>query len=181
MIGGVVPSASCLAGIVIAIGGVAVTARPTGTAPRATRHGLSVVLAIGAAGGFGLLQYAIAGGSSHSAVMTMVAMRCTSVPLLAIATILALRGRRHRRNERGYPVRIIALIASVGVFDVGANLVFAQATISGQLPVVATLGSLYPAATVVLARVVDRERMSPTQDLGVLGALTGVVLITVTS
>jgi drug/metabolite transporter (DMT)-like permease len=39
------------------------------------------------------------------------------------------------------------------------------------------LGSLYPAVTVVLARVVLNERLSPVQNAGVVITLAGVVAI----
>jgi drug/metabolite transporter (DMT)-like permease len=47
----------------------------------------------------------------------------------------------------------------------------------GMLSVVAVLGSLYPASTVVLARYVLHERMSRTQLLGLLVALTAIAAI----
>jgi drug/metabolite transporter (DMT)-like permease len=39
------------------------------------------------------------------------------------------------------------------------------------------LGALYPAVTVVLARVVLHERLTPAQDAGVLLTLAGVVAL----
>jgi len=176
---GVVPSALCLAGIVIAIAGVVITARPTDAAVRTERHALSILLAIGAATGFGLLQYAISGGAHYSTVMTMLVMRCTTIPLLALGIGLSLHpGRRGPREPAsGFPPKVIALIIVIGVFDVSANLLFAQASIYGALSVVAVLGSLYPATTVLLARIVDKEKMSPLQNAGVLSAITGVAMI----
>jgi drug/metabolite transporter (DMT)-like permease len=47
----------------------------------------------------------------------------------------------------------------------------------GQLSVVAVAGSLYPVATVLLARVVLHERLIRVQALGVSLALVGVALI----
>ena len=63
----------------------------------------------------------------------------------------------------------------------GANLLFANATVSGALAIVAVLGSLYPATTVLLARIVNGARMSRLQYAGVLIAITGVALISLGS
>lgn len=175
---GVVPSALCLVGIVVAIGGVVITARPADTTVRTERHARSILLAIGAAAGFGLLQYAISGGAAYSTVMTMVVMRCTSVPLLALGTVMSLRSRRrHHQPPQRFPPKVVALVIGIGITDVSANLLFAQASVSGALSVVAVLGSLYPAMTVLLARVIDHEKMSRLQNAGVLAAITGVAMI----
>jgi drug/metabolite transporter (DMT)-like permease len=70
-------------------------------------------------------------------------------------------------------------LIAVGLLDTAGNALFAAASSShGLLSVVSVLASLYPVVTVLLARVVLGERVQRTQDLGVLVALAGVVLIT---
>jgi uncharacterized membrane protein len=54
---------------------------------------------------------------------------------------------------------------------------FAAATTVGLLSVVAVLGSLYPAMTVILARIVLKEKVSRVQEAGVLAVLVGVLAI----
>ena len=57
-----------------------------------------------------------------------------------------------------------------------ANALYLVATRDGPLSLVATLASLYPASTVLLARVTLGERLSRAQALGVVCALAAVVL-----
>ena len=71
----------------------------------------------------------------------------------------------------------LAALAMIGVLDLGANGLYALATQEGLLSVVSVLGSLYPAVTVVLARVVLAERIARVQQVGVVLALAGVVAI----
>ena len=58
-----------------------------------------------------------------------------------------------------------------------ANALYLIATRYGPLSLVATLASLYPASTVLLARFTLGERLSSSQVLGVACALVAVVLI----
>lgn len=177
---GTLPSAVSLVGMVVAVVGVVTTAGPGRSGHDVGGQARSVWLALGAALGFGLLQYAISGGSKYSTIMTMVVMRVTSVPVLAVITWFALHQHGFRDSA---PVRAalspgtVLVILAIGVFDVAANLLFAMASVSGALAIVAVLGSLYPAATVLLARVIDQERLSRIQNIGVLAAVAGVTLI----
>jgi drug/metabolite transporter (DMT)-like permease len=82
-----------------------------------------------------------------------------------------------RRSALRWPGRRIRPVALVGVGDTAANLLFAYAAISGNLAVVGVLGSLYPVATVVLARWLLGERLSGGQNAGVVLALAGVGLL----
>jgi uncharacterized membrane protein len=71
----------------------------------------------------------------------------------------------------------VGLIAATGLLDVGANVGFLYAANRGQLAVAAVLTSLYPVATVLLARLTLAERIGRIQQLGVLGALAATGLI----
>ena len=82
-------------------------------------------------------------------------------------------GARRCRAERA----ALAALLVVGFFDLLANLFFALATGRGLLSVVGVLGSLYPAVTVVLARVLLHERPTRVQDAGVAVTLAGVLAI----
>jgi drug/metabolite transporter (DMT)-like permease len=190
---GALPTALCLAGIVVAIAGVVATAGPSrGDRDAKPGHALSILMAIGSAAGFGLVLYAISRGAQFSPVMTMVAMRVMSVPVLLAIAFATLRGRSGGPRPPGQAAwsgalgtavgsKLIVLVSACGVLDVGANLLFGIATTSGALAIVAVLGSMYPAGTVLLARFVDGERMSRVQNAGVVAALAGVAMIAVGS
>jgi drug/metabolite transporter (DMT)-like permease len=81
----------------------------------------------------------------------------------------------------GYSLRMRGSVAPVsaggGVIDMLANVLYLLAARRGALAIVVTLSSLYPASTVVLARVVLGERLSAGQQIGIACALAAVVLI----
>jgi drug/metabolite transporter (DMT)-like permease len=98
--------------------------------------------------------------------------RCTSVTL--VWTVVLIRRMRPSGLRPHWP----GLVA-IGLLDTAGNALFAAASSHhGLLSVAAVLASLYPVVTVVLARIVLGERVQRTQDVGVVLALTGVVLIT---
>jgi uncharacterized membrane protein len=66
------------------------------------------------------------------------------------------------------------VVAVSGVIDVTANLLYLLGTREGLVSVVAVLTSLYPGATVALARAVVKERLSVHQLVGLGLALAGV-------
>ena len=74
--------------------------------------------------------------------------------------------------------RVLAAAAGSGVLDASANLCYVLATRAGLFGIAAVLTSLYPGITVLLARVVLRERMHAVQRFGLLLAAAGAVLVT---
>lgn len=69
-----------------------------------------------------------------------------------------------------------ALLA--GVLDTGGNVLYLLARQHVRLDVAAVLSSLYPVATVALARLVGHETITRTQWMGALACLVAVLLIT---
>jgi drug/metabolite transporter (DMT)-like permease len=189
---GELPSALGVLGIVAAVVGVVLVSRspdprqhpgefggpqggpPMGRAPEGRAPARVLALALGAALGFGLyFVFVDAGTATVGASPLWVVAGARASSLLVLAAI-ALAGRR---AEAAWPGRRIVPVALVGIADTSANLLFALAAISGNLAVVGVLGSLYPVATVALARWLLRERLSAGQNAGVLLALTGVGLL----
>ena len=78
------------------------------------------------------------------------------------------------RPPRRSPLRLALLAA---VLDVGANVAMLLALQASLLSLAGVLMSLYPAATVLLAIVVLRERVTRWQAVGMVLALTSVAMI----
>jgi drug/metabolite transporter (DMT)-like permease len=74
-------------------------------------------------------------------------------------------------------IRRLAALAAIGISDVVANGSYALAASRGNLAVAAVLASLYPVVTALLARGILAERLRPVQSMGVVAALSGVILL----
>ncbi len=73
----------------------------------------------------------------------------------------------------------LPVIIIMGIVDTLAAFSFATATSKGMLSEVAVISCLYPAVTAILSAVIVKERIQKVQSLGVIFAITGVVLISV--
>lgn len=154
-------------GIALAIVGVVLASGPE---VRGVAGWEPVLLAGGSAVFFGLALAAIAQGSERSVVMTMTTMRVVTVSVLAVLVLVLRRAPTVSRPE-------VPAFVAVGILDVAANLAFGAATALGLLSLVSVFGSLYPVATILLARWVDGERLRPIQQAGVALALGGAAAI----
>ncbi len=121
-----------------------------------------------AIGGFYL---ALARTGPEAGLWPLVASRAASVACFGIAAL----ARRAPSGLRGSGLTL--LVVGGGALDMVANVLYLLATRQGTLPVVVTLTSLYPAATVVLAWAVLGERLGALQRTGVGCALLAVALI----
>lgn len=73
--------------------------------------------------------------------------------------------------------RLWIIILLAGALDVFGNVFFVQSTHAGRLDITAVVSSLYPAFTIVLARVLLKEHLSRLQVAGIAAALTSIALI----
>jgi uncharacterized membrane protein len=162
-------------GVVAAIAGVVLVSR-TRPVPRAGtgRSRRVLLMALGSALGFGLFYVFVDAGTTGSRGEPLWVIAGARASSLVMLSTIALIGRG---SALRWPGRRIGPVALVGIADTGANLLFAYAATSGNLAVVGVLGSLYPVATVVLARWLLGERLSGGQNAGVALALAGVGLL----
>jgi drug/metabolite transporter (DMT)-like permease len=73
------------------------------------------------------------------------------------------------------PRAILGMVA--GFLDIGASVLFVMASQRGRLDEAVVLTSLYPAVTVLLARIVLKEHLSRWRFIGMLAALAAVPMI----
>lgn len=131
-----------------------------------------VVLPLLAGVGFGVYLTLLGRIESEGAVgWPLLASRVVSIATL---TVVLLAWRQPPPEAAVFPW---ALTFLAGIGDAAGSVLYAVAAQAGRLDVAAVLGSLYPAATVLLARGVLHERLSPRQNIGVAMVLAAVVLI----
>ena len=170
LVRGEAPSGLQLAGIFVAVAGIALALREVEAPHTVAVPRRSVLLAALSGVGFGVFFVGIDAAASEDALWASSAARAGGVVVIAVA-VLALPGRL----ELSAPA-VPALVA-IGALDVTANSLFALASTKGLLSLVSVAGSLYPVTTVLLARAVLGERLAGVQQVGVALALGGVALI----
>jgi drug/metabolite transporter (DMT)-like permease len=162
------PSTLQAAGIVVALGGATLAAFEPGEGLR--RTGASIGLAVVAAIGFGTFFVGMDMAADGGALWAVTLNRAASFGLV-VTIVLAL----HRPTQIDRST--CAPLAAVGALDIAANAVFATALTLGLAAVVSVLGSLYPVATVVLARIVAHEDLALRRYAGVSVTLAGIALV----
>jgi drug/metabolite transporter (DMT)-like permease len=156
-------------GVVVALFAIGLVSWSPGDGQRLTAAAVFEALVAGA--GFGLMFVALDQTAAESAPWPIVGARLFTSSIL-VAVFLARRDRiipADRGDRR--------LLLGAGLIDTGSNALFLYANEQGALTVVAVLSSLYPVATVLLARFVLAERLSRVQQLGFGAAMLATALI----
>jgi drug/metabolite transporter (DMT)-like permease len=163
------PSLEAWAGIVIALVAVVLVSSNDQTGSFSLNEpGVKAALAAGL--GFGAQFVLLSRGHHDSGLWLLVPMRTTSL-LIMIGWAVA---RKELRPPKQGTLNTTVL---AGIVDMGANMLYVLATRAGMLVIVAVITSLYPGATVLLARAVLKERLTPVQWGGVACAACAVTLI----
>jgi drug/metabolite transporter (DMT)-like permease len=171
------PSALQMVGVVLAIVAVGFISRTgdevvdgtTAPEPDARRPYLALAVAAGIA--FGLVFVLLAETGDDAGFWPLVGGRAASITLL-VAVALATRQSLSPGGRSA-----LGPMAAAGVLDLTANALYLLAARRGLLAVVAVLSSLYPASTVLLARLVLKERLLRLQVGGLGLAVAGIALI----
>jgi drug/metabolite transporter (DMT)-like permease len=164
------PGPVVVAGLIVTTVGVIMASREVHEdEQRATAARTAIGLALLAAVGFGLYFIGADVAADDSVLWTVLLGRVVAIPFVG-AAVLA-RGVSLPRGGD------LAVLCAAGATDLGATALYGLANKHGALSIVSVVGSLYPIATVVLARAILDERIRAFQAAGVVAALTGVALI----
>ena len=129
-----------------------------------------LLLAFGAAFGFGTALSFMAIGSKEAPILTMVCMRvATAFVTIAIAI--------RKRGFGGLGRKNAPSLIFVGIADFAANATLGLAVHRGPVAISMVLGALYPVFTVLLAYFLLKERLHKAQYVGGIAAVAGVALI----
>lgn len=159
------PKALPTVGFILALAGIWLVSRPeSGRRP----EGLALALISGV--GFALFYIFIKQAGTGAALWIAAASRSAS--LLATGAI-TLVGRKFSPTYRlGFGIGLIA-----GLIDVTGTFLFIRASQTGRLDTAVILSSLYPALTVILARIFLGEHFTRWRTIGMIAALVAVPMI----
>lgn len=179
------PTRLQLVGILVAIAGVVLVSTERTAEGREPmddevrrQNRRAMVMAAVAAGGAGTVLIGLDRSSEYDPFWAILLFRASGAVILgAAAFAVVVAGRVSARPI----VRALAWLPLIafGVLDTGANLLWSIASTGDLLSIVAVLGGLFPAVTVLLAVLVLREPLERLQALGVVVTLAGTAMITV--
>jgi drug/metabolite transporter (DMT)-like permease len=161
------PGVAVLVGIALAFVAVILVSRVPGHDDR--RSGVEFGILAGV--GIGIFNVLIGGLPDGEVFGPLVVVKVASAVVIGAIVVL---GRRPWRVPRAaVPIALL-----VGVLDMGGNALYVLASQAGRLDVAATLSSLYPVTTVLLAILILGERMTRSHAAGVVAAGVAIALIT---
>jgi len=172
------PGVAVWVGIVLAVGAIVLIGWEPNAMPvagdaegrGAPRLDRSVLLALAAGVAIAAFYTCLARTTAGAGLWPLLVARAVSCPLLFIAA-------RIRRQSLTKLRGVLPLVLGCGLLDILANVGYFLAVHLGPLGVVATLASLYPAATVILAYGILREHLHRRQLVGLVVGTAAIALI----
>ena len=135
-----------------------------------------------AGAGIGTILIVLKYSPTDSGLASILVMRLVSAIFLNVVLLvvwLRSRSRGEAKASERVPNKFWWGVVAAGIFDSSANIFFTLALRSGSLSVVSVLTALYPLGTIILARLVLKERIARLQMVGVLLALGGSAILAV--
>ena len=163
------PTGIAVAGVVLALVAIVLISQ-SGESAEGRTAGTGVPIAIASGIAIGIFLVCLQRTGRSAGLWPLVPARIVSVSFIAIAGLVARQKLVPRRDS--WP-----MVVGGGALDMVANVFYLVAVRQGSLGIIATLTSLYPAGTILLARIVLRERLRIVQQAGVACAVLAIVLI----
>ena len=175
LVAGEHPSALRLFGVgcaLLAIALVSLAPQPSGHRQVVTRR--LVVAALGAGTGFALffILLSVAGRAAAGSVglWPIAGSQISAVVILALLLLMTRPGPWPRQATLRWTML-------AGPCDMTANALYLLASRDGDLSVVAPIAALYPVTTVILALIIEHERLRGIQVAGLIFAVAALVLV----
>ncbi len=159
------PQATQIAGFALAAAGIWLISR-TEDDSHPEGIGMAALAGIGFAGFYLCIKQA----GDGSAVWIAATSKVASFTLTGLMVLIG-------RGTREIDFRGIAFGVLAGCLDIIGSVLFIRASQTGRLDAAVVLSSLYPAVTVLLARLILRERFTRWKALGMVAALLAVPMI----
>ena len=161
-----IPRPLQLAGFAVAALAIFLLASPHPEHGRPKGLGLAILSGVG----FGLFFIALHKATPHSYFWPVAISRFGSM-FVAVCMLFGTKSRP------GFSARTAWLSLGSALFDLGGNLLFVVAAHTARIDIASVVASLYPAATVLLARMILKERVTRLQEMGIFAALAAVAMI----
>jgi drug/metabolite transporter (DMT)-like permease len=160
------PHAIQLGGFGLAVLGIFLISRPEDGVARPEGLSLAILAGFGFAGFFLCMKQTGETSALWSAALSRLAS-------LVLVLVIVLSSKADRRIE----MKGIVLGALAGCLDVSGTALYVRASQTGRLDAAVVLTSLYPAVTVVLARLLLREHFTGWKTAGMVAAILAVPMI----
>ncbi|SRR5581483_4007097 len=161
-----VPGTVPAIGFLVAGLGIWLISRPEGGFGRPEGLSLAIVAGLGFAGFFLCINRTGDSSALWSAAHTRIGS------IAAVAAVVLVRWGKGNLELRDALLGMFA-----GILDSGGTALFIRASQTGRLDAAVVLSSLYPAITVLLARVFLREHFTRWKAVGILAALAAVPMV----
>jgi drug/metabolite transporter (DMT)-like permease len=175
LLGGERPGLWAIIGVLCAVAAIGlVSMAPSTGRATASLVGLALLSGVGFGLFFVLLDRATAAASGDAGLWPIAFSQSGAL------LVGAFLWERHRRTTGAAAPRspgVLKWVALSGMLDMTANALYLLAVRDGMLSIIAPLASLYPVSTVLLALVLDRERIRPVQVAGLGLAVAALVLV----
>jgi drug/metabolite transporter (DMT)-like permease len=166
-------SGTAFGGVALAIGAIVLISQDGAPKTAAEEQRSSVrtlIMALFAGFLIGVFFVALKQSGASAGLLPLLSARVTTLGVLAALVFFF-------NSPLSVRIETVWLILLGGVLDVMANVLYVLAARHGMLTIAATLTSLYPVSTILLARFVLGERLRAIQIAGLSCAGLGVALI----